>query len=244
MGHRRLNWAGCANVRDLGGLPTKDGDHIRTGALIRSDSPHWLTEQGCAALRSSGVRRILDLRSEDEAELDLSPFSDPAHAEPAYILLPLIDPAREHERERDTERSHAAIYIGSLSRNGERIAAGLATIADAPDGAVLVHCHAGKDRTGIVVALALRLAGVAPGVIAADYALSADCLRERHDADLARIAAESDREELRALQQSEPETILAMLAAVDGQHGGVSEYLRQHGLCAQQQDRLLARLRD
>lgn len=217
-----------------------DGGRIRSGALIRSDSPHWLTERGCAALRSAGVRRILDLRSTEEAELDPSPFA----GEAAYRLLPLIDPAREHERDRDAERSHAATYVGSLNRNGERIAAGLAAIADAPDGAVLVHCHAGKDRTGIVVALALRVAGVAPGAIAVDYALSADCLRERHDAGLARLAEGPEREELRELQRSEPETILAMLTAVDERHGGIAEYLRHRGVGMEQQARLRDRLRE
>ncbi|MGI8530465.1 MAG: tyrosine-protein phosphatase [Geodermatophilaceae bacterium] len=89
-----MDWPGCANVRDVGGLPTTDGGRIRSGTLIRSDSPHWLTERGCAAVRSAGVRRILDLRSTEEAELDPSPFA----GEAAYRLLPLIDPAREHER--------------------------------------------------------------------------------------------------------------------------------------------------
>lgn len=188
-----MDWPGCLNARDLGGLPTEGGRRIRSGALIRSDSPHWLTEQGCVALRSSGVRRILDLRSTEEAELDPSPFV----GEAVYRLVPMIDPDREHERD-PAAQSHAALYVDSLRRNGERIGAGLAVIADAPDGAVLVHCHAGKDRTGIVIALALRLAGVATEVIAADYALSADCLRGRHDSDVAALAEESARERLRA----------------------------------------------
>lgn len=241
MVHQRgLLWSGCLNVRDLGGLPTEDGRRIRPGALIRSDSPHWLSESGVAQVRSLGVRRILDLRSTEEAERDPSPFA----GDPAYRLLPLIDPDREHERDPEAENSRAAIYIDSLRRNGSRIAAGLAAVADAPDGAVLVHCHEGKDRTGMTVALALRIAGVAPNVIAEDYALSAECLRERYDADLAALAEESNRELLRELQKTDPETMAAFLDALEEQYGGATAYLIEHGLTREQLDRLAERLRD
>lgn len=234
-----LAWSGCLNARDLGGLPTADGGAIRSGALIRSDSPHWLSDAGVRAVRSLPVARIVDLRSAAEAERDPSPFA----GDPAYRLLPMIDPSREHERDPD-ERSRAAIYIGSLRRNGHRIVAGVAAIADAPDGAVLVHCHEGKDRTGIVIALALAVAGVEPGAIAEDYALSAHCLQERYDADLAALSGESEREWLRELQRTDPATMLRFFEALDEQHGGAAAYLRAGGLTPEQLDRLRRRLLD
>lgn len=236
---RQLTWAGCLNVRDLGGLPTADGRRIRSGALIRSDSPHWLQAPGLAELRSLRVVLILDLRSIDEARLNPGPFAD----DPAYRLVPLIDPAREHERDADGERTRAATYIGSLRRNGARIAAGLAAVADAPDGAVLVHCQEGKDRTGMLVALALRVAGVEPGVIAEDYALSAGCLRERYDADLAALSAETERARLRQLQRTDPETMLSFLQALEDRYAGAAAYLLERGLTRPQLDRLRKRLR-
>lgn len=239
VGSRGLSWAGCLNARDSGGLPTVDGGRIRARALIRADSLHWLDESGVAQLRSFGLAQILDLRSDDEAARAPSPFQ----VEPMYQRLPMIDPARVHERNPDVERSRADVYIGVLRRNGSRIVAGLGVIATAPEGPVLVHCHEGKDRTGIVVALALRLAGVEPAVLAEDYALSATCLRERYDADLAVLPEQADREQLRELQRTDPETMLRFLQVVDDEHGGVAGYLHQHGLDAQQQDRLRERLR-
>ncbi len=237
---RRLRWAGCLNVRDLGGLPTNDGHRIRSGALIRSDSPHWLSEQGMAAVRAVPVRLVLDLRSADEVERDPSPFVDST----AYRLLPLIDPSREHERDPDDERSHPATYIGSLRRNRERIAAAVAEIADAPDGAVLVHCHSGKDRTGIVVPLVLRMAGVDPEHIAVDYALSAQCLQERSDQWLAAIDDERERAREREMARTDPETMVEFLHALDEQYGGVESYLLDIGVSPERLDRLRERLLD
>lgn len=237
---RRLQWAGCLNARDLGGLPTADGRRLRSAALIRSDSPHWLSEEGVAAALTVPVRRVLDLRSAAEVELDPSPFA----SSPTYRLLPLIDPSREHERDPESERSHATTYIGSLRRNRGRIAEAVAEIADAPDGAVLVHCHSGKDRTGIVVALALRVVGVDPEHIAADYALSADCLQERSDAWLAEIDDEQQRERERAMTRTDPQTMVEFLRALDEQYGGAETYLRDSGVSATQLDRLRGRLLD
>lgn len=239
-GDRQLQWAGCLNVRDLGGLPTADGHRLRSGALIRSDSPHWLSEEGVAAALAVPVRRVLDLRSAAEVELDPSPFA----LSPTYRLLPLIDPSREDDRDPESERSHAATYIGSLHRNRGRIAEAVAEIADAPDGAVLVHCHSGKDRTGIVVALSLRLVGVDPEHIAADYALSADCLQERSDAWLAGIGDEQQRERERAMTRTDPQTMVEFLRALDEQYGGAETYLRDSGVSATQLDRLRGRLLD
>lgn len=235
-----LSWAGCLNVRDLGGLPTVDGRRIRTGALIRSDSPHWLTAEGVQAVRAAPVRRIIDLRSLEEIELDPSPLAD----SPGYLALPLIDPAREHERDPEIEQTHPATYIGSLRRNRERIVAAVAAVADAPEGAVLVHCHSGKDRTGIVVALALEVAGVAAADIAADYALSAACLQGRLDPWLDSIEDEEQRERARAMTRTDPETMLEFLRVLDERYGGATAYLRDGGMTAAQVARLGARLID
>lgn len=237
---RRVDWPDCANARDLGGLPTVDGGRIRAGALFRSDSLERLTPAGVAALRRAGVRRIVDLRSAEEAAGAPTPFA----TDPICHLLPLIDPAREAERDRSAERTMAQIYRRSVSRNAGTIALGLAAIADAPAGAVVVHCYAGKDRTGMAVALALRVAGVAPELIAEDYAYTADCLREVHEARMAALTDEVILAELRRQQSSDPETILAMLDEVDGRYGDVSGYLLASGLTAGQLARLRDRLRD
>jgi protein-tyrosine phosphatase len=236
---RRLDWPGCRNARDLGGLPTADGGRIRSGALVRSDAHADLTDAGLAALRDGRVSLIIDLRSTDEAARYPSPFRD----EPFYRLEPYIDPVRDLERDPVAEATTIATYRGSVLRNAYRIVAALTAIADAPPGTVVVHCYAGKDRTGIVVALALRLAGVADDVIAADYAYTAECLRDKHEAALAALTDDEQRADLREQQRSDPATILAALARVDEEFGGVEPYLRAHGMPAETISRLRERLR-
>ncbi len=171
---RRLLWSGCSNVRDLGGYATTDGGVSRTGSLIRSDNLARLTAEGQDAVRQGGVSTVIDVRSPYELDLEANPFArSSANGGPIYRNLPLMDEA-------DTEGvalvnaapTVAEAYRHMLDRFQHNIGLITSGIADAPSGAVVIHCHAGKDRTGLVVALALRLAGVSEGMIAEDYALS------------------------------------------------------------------------
>jgi protein tyrosine/serine phosphatase len=236
---RRLAWPDCGNVRDVGGLPTAGGGQIHPGVLVRSDSLDLLTAEGVAALRAYGIRRVIDLRSADEARARPGPLA----ADPVYRLLPLIDPAAEARRDASREPRLADIYCASLTRNGSHIAAGLAAIADAPPGGVLVHCATGKDRTGMTVAIALRVAGATDEAIVADYAETADCLRHRFDAELAAVEHGHARERLRERQSSGPETMRALLHQLDREYGDAAGYLRAHGLARSQVRRLHDRLR-
>jgi protein tyrosine/serine phosphatase len=236
---RRLHWPDCRNCRDLGGLPTSDGRRIRAGALIRSDSLDRLTPEGVRALRDRGVRRIVDLRSPEEAAAYPGPFV----ADPAYRLVPLVDPTNADEdwTARDTL---SAIYRASVEVNAPFIAACVAAIADSPAGTVVVHCYAGKDRTGLTVALALTVAGVPADVIAADYAYTAVCLREVHETRLATVTDPVERLALAEKMSSRPETILDTLAHVADRYGDVVGYLRTHGLTTVALADLRNRLRD
>jgi|KBSSwiStaDraftv2_1062776.scaffolds.fasta_scaffold81156_3 protein tyrosine/serine phosphatase len=236
-----LTWPDCRNVRDLGGLTTADGVPIRAGALIRADSLERLTAEGMAAVRAAGIVRIVDLRNVDEAEAGLHPFRETAEL---YRLIPMIDPAREPERDKSAERTLADIYRSSLIRNAKSIVDGVAAVADAPDGAVLVHCFAGKDRTGMVVALALSVAGVADEQIAADYAYSDECLQDWNTTILADITDEALRRKALERMSARPETMLALLGFARERFGGAAEYLAAHGMSPSQLERLRARLRD
>jgi protein tyrosine/serine phosphatase len=230
-----LDWAGCGNVRDLGGLPTVDGGMTRHGALVRADSLDQLRTPGLAALQAYAVRRIVDLRSVEEAA------ARPVNL-PGYLLRPLIDPSAESRRDVEAESTLAHVYRASLSRNAANIVAAVTAIADAPDGPVVVMCSAGKDRTGMVVALTLRVAGVTDDAIAADYAATAACLAARFEAELA-VVDDDARERMRRWQSSEPTTILAMLSHLDTDHGGAVAYLRRHGMPEETTIRLRERLR-
>lgn len=223
---RDLDWPDCANVRDLGGLPTADGGSIRSGVLIRADSLCNLSEAGVEAFRAAGVSRIVDLRR--QVEIDVAPH--PFAAEDGYRNIAVQDPA-----DPDNETmTLVQIYTEMLDLRPELFAAAVAAIADAPGGAVVVHCTGGKDRTGLVVAMLLHIAGVDDAVIAADYGLTEHRLAERNRAYLQRVGDERMREIVRRLQATPPEHMLAVLRHLRERYGSVADYLRAGGMTDEQ----------
>lgn len=158
-----LDWPACRNARDLGGLPTRDGGRIRVGALLRSDHHTRLTPASVEAVRAAGVTRVIDLRWAAELARNPSPFA----GDPIYLNLPLLMEEIDYDFPPDT-------YGPLLDHNPGHVAAAFRAIAEAPPGGIVVHCHSGRDRTGVLVALALSVAGVAPEAVAGDYALTKD----------------------------------------------------------------------
>ena len=194
---RLLEWEGCLNARDLGGYATGDGRETRWGAVVRSASLAALTEAGRAALADYGVRAIVDLRLPAELADDPNPFAEPGDHGVAYTNVSFIDPAAAPP---DAVSTLAEDYLQMLDRYRQGVAEAMTAIASAPDGAVLIHCAAGKDRTGLISALLLGLAGVPTETIAADYAMTAELLRPR------------EREWLEGLEPEERAEREAMLA--------------------------------
>jgi protein-tyrosine phosphatase len=107
---------------------------------------------------------------------------------------------------------------------------------------VLVHCVAGKDRTGILVALALRVAGVAPADIATDYACSDE--RAPWLEELAALTDDAERDAHRTRYGCLPDTMLATLEHLEQRYGSVASYLRAHGITQAQLDAVRTRLRE
>src|SRR4051812_3123187 len=174
--NRRLDWPGCFNVRDLGGLPTADGRFIRRGALIRADKVSGLSAAGWSALFEHGVRTIVDLRDPSEHQPDLAPRPSAL----TTVSAPLEDQTDTAFWERWRSLSGTPLYYRPfLERFPQRIASALAAIAEAGPGGVVVHCAAGRDRTGMVTLVLLALLGVTPEAIVADYLLSTEGLRRR-----------------------------------------------------------------
>ena len=239
---RKLSWDGCPNARDLGGLQTASGSSIRRAALIRSDNFGRLTEAGIAAVEQAGVSLVIDLRSAFELEIEANPFATRASSV-TYRHLPLINDADAEGLELvQKARDATEMYEVMLERFKPQIGAILQAIADAPSGAVVVHCHAGKDRTGLVVALSLALAGVSADVIAEDYALSDQYLQALYEEMLSNQPNDEARAQLAALLTSKPESILGALQYIEHQFGGLKGYLESCGLNAGTLERLRSKL--
>jgi protein-tyrosine phosphatase len=228
-----LEWPGLSNVRDLGGMPTTDGGRIAPNALIRADSLDKLEDQARDLVRAAGVSRIVDLRRQGESRR-----AHPFAGDTTYVSVPVQDPA-------DPDNTHLTlveIYLAMLDRRQDLFAQAVAAIADAPEGAVVVHCAGGKDRTGMVVAMALTVAGVSPEVIGADYALTESRLAEVDRAYLERVSDPAMREVMRGLQATPASNMITVLEHLDQRYGGVEAYLKGGGMTSDQLERLKSRL--
>lgn len=230
---RDLDWDGCLNVRDLGGHRTEDGGETRYGAVVRADSIRQLTDAGWAAAVDYGVRTIVDLRMEQELEAD-----PPAELPVEVVHVPFLEDDDEAFAEVEAVAAAAPdyvtatreVYLVFVERFRKNVAAAIAAVARAPEGAVVVHCMGGKDRTGLLVAFLLYLAGVDNEQIAADYALSEERLQPRHEAWLAEAGTEAERERIRRLLATPAESMVGVLEELERRYGSVEAFLRAGGL--------------
>lgn len=237
-GDRHLDWEGCFNARDLGGLRTAGGRATRWGAAVRSDALDRLTEAGWRSLWEHGVRTVIDLRNPDELREDAAPRPDGL----ATVRIPLdVSEDREFWRIWQTGPQFATpLYYGPhLERFPERNAAVIRAVADAAPGGVAFHCQGGRDRAGQVAMLLLALAGVRAEEIAADYALSFDRLPARYAAHREDDQGPLLRSFLQERGTSAETVIVELLSSLD-----VEAYLRSAGLPAGRIARLRERLLD
>lgn len=251
-----ISLEGTVNMRDLGGLPTRDGGRIQAGRLIRSDNLQNLTTDDVRRLIDDlGVTDVVDLRT--HAEHTVTGPGPLRATTVAHHHLSLIEgdyaaltPEEAHarsdrwvaieessRRDEDYWRSH---YLGYLRTRPDSVSAALAVVATST-GATVVHCAAGKDRTGTVTALALAVAGVPEDEIVADYVATG----ERIEAILGRLAGVPPYEvglDERSITDQTPraQTMTGILEALDSAHGGATGWLRSVGWS----DADLERLRD
>jgi protein-tyrosine phosphatase len=255
---RWIDLEGAVNARDVGGIAVIGGGAIAPGRLLRSDNLQDLTTADVAHLVDDhGLRAVIDLRTGVEVRLE---GPGPLHAHERVVIehRSLYPEAGEHTDaiEADTivpwqngvhgadmpgETPTVRTYFGYMERRPDSIVGALRTIAEPPDGgAALIHCAAGKDRTGLVVALALEVAGADRDAIIADYALTS----ERIAAIVQRLAAsptysgdmQTDDPQHHAAR---PESMARILELLDERHGSPTGWLRESGL----EDDALAALR-
>jgi protein-tyrosine phosphatase len=243
---RDLAWSGLLNARDLGGHPTEDGGETRYGSIVRADSVRQLTDEGWQAVVDYGVQTIVDLRSNEELAQD-PPAELPIQAIHVSFFDDRPDVFDEVERAGARAATHADatrdIYLIFLEHFRANIATAIRAIGDAPEGGIVVHCHGGKDRTGLVSAFLLRLAGVPIEEIAVDYARSEKRLRTRHEQWFAEAADEAELERLHRISKTPPESMVGVLEELERRYGSIAGYLRAGGATDEELERARARLR-
>ena len=168
----RLPLKNAYNVRDLGGYAC-DGGATSFKKFIRADDLGRLDQTDIQFLLNYGIKTIIDLRSADELVASPSPFAVSDAVE--YINIPLI-PGQAADVTKLTQTPPADFlpnfYLLILKNGGDAIKKVMESIADASAGGILFHCTAGKDRTGIIAALLLMLAGVSHTDIIANYEIT------------------------------------------------------------------------
>jgi protein-tyrosine phosphatase len=234
-------------VRDLGCHPTEDGRETRMGVVVRADSVRRLTEAGWQSLVDYGIRRILDLRLESELEED-PPGDLPVEVVHVSFLedVPLERQIEIFQRWIDAPDDVTATrdgYLEMLEMYRGNVAAAISAVAGAPAGGVLVHCMGGKDRTGLVAALLLRLAGVSVADIAADYGLSAENIKPLWQVWVEDAGDENERELRRRLSASPADAMAQVLETLERERGSVHQYLLDAGASDKDLDHVVARLR-
>ncbi|SNR81901.1 Protein tyrosine/serine phosphatase [Haloechinothrix alba] len=249
---------GAANVRDLAGLPAEDGRRVAERKLVRADNLRGLSQADVTTLvRERRVRTVVDLRTRSEVRSEgpgalteipqvrhlyhsMLPEEDGSAADSSDALLT----RRERILSRYPDDFVCGMYLGYLAERPDSVVAAVRSVLD-DEGATLVHCAAGKDRTGVVVALALSAAGVERDAVIADYVATG----ERITAVLDRLRASPtyadgiDRIPVDA-HRPRPETMAAFLDELERHYGGARGWLRRHGVDDDEIARLRAYLLD
>ena len=251
-----IDLEGAVNVRDLGALPIDDGGQTVAGRLLRADNLQELSPSDVSRLvHDIGLTTVVDLRSSAElaaegpAPLDAVPAVRHVHhpvvpeiGEATDVVAEALLLKKMQDRSRFPSDPTCGHYLGYLEDRPDQVLGAVRSIAH-DRGAALVHCAAGKDRTGVVVALALTAAGVRRAAVVADYAATG----ERTEAIIGRLrrsptyARDIDSVPADA-HRPRAETMAAFLEQMDARYGGVTRWLTEHGLGAGELDLLRAKL--
>jgi len=260
-----LSPEGTHNFRDIGGLPAGARGRTRAGVLYRSDALSGLTPRGLEQLAASDIEVVIDFRTDMERQM--GPDILPATRPPRVVQLGVLEGAmagmaqevlRSTSTAHDPEAASRAIeaalaqipslpdlYVSMLQHGASAFADTARTVAES-DGAVLVHCTAGKDRTGVAIALILEAVGVERAAIVEDYASSERNLAgpwtERMFGMLQAMGLPRTPVLDDLVAATPPAAILTALEWVDANHDGAASYLHSGGLTDAELDALRRRL--
>jgi protein-tyrosine phosphatase len=236
---RVLALEGTLNTRDLGGYPTSYGYETAWRRVLRSDSLHRLTANDHKTLHDLNLKAVIDLRRTDEVQADPNRLGD---LDVVYYNLPIFPRAVssvEADNPLGKVNSLTDVYKAMLDYFQESLLTVFETLAAYAGETVIIHCSAGKDRTGVVSALLLDLAGVARETIIADYAITKQRLAPMLDSLRARaLTAGFDMARHEQMLLCEPEMMADTLTHLYDRYGGAASYLATIGLNAAQVEAL------
>ena len=239
---RRVDLDGPSNYRDLGGLPVGGGSSTRFGLVYRADRLCTLSDADLSRLEGAGVRHVFDLRSDAEA----TEFPDRLPAGASYLRLPMTSDRKFQARtiyqriiDGEIKAYGEAEMVGGYLRMLQNFGPSLARIVRqvAQGEPTVIHCTAGKDRTGVAAMLLLDLAGVAAEHVVADYALSSErrpsLQRDQTEATSLIPLLEDyglDPAEFAPLWEARPAVMSATLENLHDRWGGAAGYLAGAGM--------------
>jgi protein tyrosine/serine phosphatase len=248
---RWFDLIGADNVRDLGGLPTVDGRATRYGRFLRADTLQALTVDDVDRLTGHfGLRTVLDLRAGAEAAREgRGPLE---HAGLDYHNLSFLsgewimpdDPAFPVLVEDEDSTDRVEHYLDYLRLASDAVVAALRVLAEPASRPAVFHCAAGKDRTGVLAALVLSIAGVEADAVVADYTLTNERIA-LIDERLAALPSYRIPPSLRTAvdgPRCRPEVMYGFLARVEATWGGPAAWARRAGLAEAELDALRAAL--
>lgn len=219
------------NIRDLSGYKSEAGE-ITSGLFLRGDSFEKLSEGDRDALMAIGVKTVVDLRNQDEITRTPSVFDE--HPEVLYVNIPILPPGTQEKMIQQSGMTFlmSDLYIVILDNSQSALKEVFTTLASS-DGRVLFHCSAGKDRTGIISAILLRLAGIDNETVVADYCLTEVFLKEKLDS-IKKAAKQKDYgipgNLIDEMMSAKGATMEKLLKHLEDTYGGAETYLVTIGL--------------
>ena len=227
---RHLRLPGTRNLRDVGGYPAKSGRRTRWRTLFRTDALDVIPPASQDALLDLGLRTVIDLRWPYELTHAPSVFATSPGVR--YWSIPLL------EDDPTAVIGLAATYRLMLDERAPQLAEVARALLESGGLPAVIGCAAGKDRTGVMIALLLSAVGVPPDVIVADYVLTGLAFSEPDPDDPHLVDWRASPIEL----ECPPAYMEAMLQHLAARHGGAGQLLRRNGLAPADLDLLVDRL--
>ncbi len=219
---------GCLNFRDLGGYVGFGGKITKSDVLYRSDDLSKLSDDDIKIMKDKGIHLVIDLRSVSETKMGDYPLHE--HSEFEYINIPLSDDMNADNAADVLPRTMTTLYICIVDEYSSSVSEILKLIAkNAGKGAVVFHCTAGKDRTGVISALILQLNGVSREDIVCDYSQSYTNMKPFFDMMVEPLRKRGISIPEYALR-SDPDFLEKFLDYFEDKYQNAENYMRQIGL--------------